>query len=155
MRSPILPRRLLRIQSDQNEGRRRRSHLVHHPLQRILLQNNALWIGKCRSHVPTDDASVFERPNRQKRPSLCRRHRHQNLQRKHATRRPPRNLRNTQQVKNQAQPKKSACSASQPENCSGTWSLLRESKQTPKNSIQSLGCKNQQTSKAYSSLQED
>src|SRR4051812_18773560 len=51
--------------------------------------------------------------------------------------------------------KKSACSASQLENCSDTWSLPGESKQTPKKSKESLGCKNQQTSKAYNSSQED
>src|SRR4051812_9955054 len=41
------------------------------------------------------------------------------------------------------------------ENCSDTWSLLEESNQTPKKSKQSPGCKNQQTSKAYNSSQED
>src|SRR4051812_1544078 len=31
MRSPLLPRRLLRIQPNQDEGRIRRTHLAHHP----------------------------------------------------------------------------------------------------------------------------
>src|ERR1041385_3726801 len=31
MRPPLLPRRIIRIQLDQDEGRRRRAHLVHHP----------------------------------------------------------------------------------------------------------------------------
>src|ERR1041385_8140763 len=62
MRPPILPRRILRIQSDQDEGRRRREHFVHHPLRRILLPNNALWPKKCRSHIPANDASMLERP---------------------------------------------------------------------------------------------
>src|ERR1041385_9171109 len=43
MRPPLLPRRILRIQSDQDEGRRRRAHLIHHPLWSILLPNNAFW----------------------------------------------------------------------------------------------------------------
>ena len=53
-----------------------------------------------------NDASMLERPDLQKRLGLCRRHCHQNLQRKHTTRRPPRNIRGPQQVQNQAQPKK-------------------------------------------------
>src|SRR4051812_23120966 len=51
--------------------------------------------------------------------------------------------------------RKNACSASQPKNCSGIWFPPEESKQTPKRPKQSPGCKNQQTSKAYNSLQED
>src|SRR3954466_310846 len=65
MRPIILSRRLLRIQPDQDEGRRRRAHIIHHPLRRVLLQDNALWTQERRCHISADDAGLPERSNRE------------------------------------------------------------------------------------------
>ena len=58
--------------NQMNEGRRRRAHIVHHSLWRILLQDNALWTQKHRCHIPADDASLPEGANRQKHTRLRR-----------------------------------------------------------------------------------
>src|ERR1041385_8577372 len=77
MRSTFLSRRLLGIQPDQDEGRRRRAHIVHHTLWRILLQDHALRAKKRRCHLPANDAGLPEGANRKKHASLRGRHRHQ------------------------------------------------------------------------------
>src|ERR1041384_214438 len=60
---------------------------------------------KRRRHLSNDDAGLPKGANRKKRTSLRGRHRHQDLQSIHTTRRPARNLRSAQQIQNQTQPK--------------------------------------------------
>ena len=74
MRPPLIPRRILRIQPNKDEGGRRRTHVVHHSLRRFLLHDDAFRTEEHGCHIPTYDASMLEGSDRTKCPSLRRQH---------------------------------------------------------------------------------
>jgi hypothetical protein len=70
LRLALLPRLLLRVQPDCDQGRRLGEDRVHHPVWRLLLHNDVIRVEEHWCYVPTSYLGPFQETAQQERRSL-------------------------------------------------------------------------------------